>query len=324
MKNTYNHIIDEIVKSPEMKEFLKMQELSENKIVNLINGSDLELFRKLILYHILKENKNAQKLFDETKKAIEELESPETNGFFYLSYACYNSDASCYVESGIAPFPTFKDIVTRVEKDNEWESEFPCYAIVEKWTFNEDCCLYDNTYTYYLIGTKAVYFSRNNYEKEFQLWEPAFKGYLSSECLSLPIPFKPGDIVTVDCSPFAVAEHALILNIEPKHPEKTFVLFPNENRDWYRFGRLIHGSGSQPSIPLLSPLYRLKSYDGKMMFTRNKSDLFEAIKNYVKKNDINGKELVDYILNQPGCFTEYIRIEMLEEYINSVSKCGVN
>ena len=63
MKNTYNHIIDEIVKSPEMKEFLKMQELSENKIVNLINGSDLELFRKLILYHILNILKHVRKLW---------------------------------------------------------------------------------------------------------------------------------------------------------------------------------------------------------------------------------------------------------------------
>ena len=92
-----------------------------------------------------------------------------------------------------------------------------------------------------------------------------FRGYVDSISLHLPVPFKPGDIITLDVRPFAPVNKAVVTETDGNFDCcGTQILYPNENGKYSSFA-LKHGHGfGEKYFPLLSSLYRAEQFDSEL------------------------------------------------------------
>ena len=78
-------IIDLLFRSDEMREFLKTRKFSEDTLVDLVMGSDLDLESKENIFcSFLEENEKAKEYIDEIRNALKQLEESSTDIFFIL------------------------------------------------------------------------------------------------------------------------------------------------------------------------------------------------------------------------------------------------
>lgn len=110
--------------------------------------------------------------------------------------------------------------------------------------------------------------------------EGAFGG--DSVSLNLPVPYRPGDILKIDCSPYAFGPCYCILTEVGEDCCGIQCLYPGEDGEIER-GALKHGhyfSGAYSGPVYLSPLYRAKIYTGELpiecKFMKKLSDKIHA------------------------------------------------
>ncbi len=247
-------IIDACGFSDEMKEYLKVQELSDYKLTCIIAGSLLKLEEKMRLYKLIDDDDDyyfsARQFYDETEKAIAEL-NLKSGEILALHECWYDDDILDKKQEFSEPFTTFDAAMKYLKeliKDEEWDETTLCWTMLEKWIPNDDGTM-KNTYTYYLVNDEIMYFERED-----------FRGYVSSMSLNLPIPFQVGDIVTLNCIPFAPPKQAILLEVENTDCCGVQMLYRLENGLW-ETGALKHGHGWGSYYPLLSPLYRLEKLE---------------------------------------------------------------
>ena len=143
-------------------------------------------------------------------------------------------------------------LICMKDKDEEWDDETKAWSYIEKYVPTKNGKM-ENTYTYYLIKDKVVYFERGRYGDTFD-------GYVSSMSLNLPIPFEVGDIVVLNCLPFAPVKVALLTEVENGDCCGVQMLYNDTDGEW-KTGALKHGHGWGNYYPLLSPLYRLEKLE---------------------------------------------------------------
>ena len=163
-------------------------------------------------------------------------------------------------------------------------------SILEKCVTGNEHGKMDNTYTYYLIKDEVVYFtSDDNINNSFS----GFHGYVDSMNLSLPIPFKPGDIVILDSLPFVPIRLAILLEVNNRDCCGVQILYRHGDGLW-RTGALKHGAGWKDTWPMLSSLYRLSLYQNEL----NETDkVLLDIQDYILKKEHNGALLWERINN---------------------------
>ena len=86
-------------------------------------------------------------------------------------------------------------------------------------------------------------------------------GFVRGDSLNLPIPFGVGDIVTLNCAPFAPVKHALLIYVDNVDCCGVRMIHRDTDGMWYD-SALKHAHGWGHYTPMLSPLYRLSSYKG--------------------------------------------------------------
>ena len=145
-------------------------------------------------------------------------------------------------------------------KEEAWDSETECWTKLEKWGPGENGEM-EHLYTYYLIRDEIVFFEKLERDpREHWFWRTADFDYsFDSQNLNLPIPYQPGDIVEVNCLPFAPVKHVLLLEVGSDCCGVS-ALFRREDGKWDT-GALKHGHCWQSYRPMLSPLYRIKSHN---------------------------------------------------------------
>ena len=118
---------------------------------------------------------------------------------------------------------------------------------------------------YIYADHKLCYFSRqftpaerHDWAKK-QLWEICD----GSSNLNLSIPFRRGDIITVNCEPFAPLHHAVLLHIGPDCCGVQ-IAYVDENNELQTAALKHSHCFTDNYLSKLSPLYRLSLYDGEL------------------------------------------------------------
>ena len=290
--NVQDKIIDRCIQSEEMRNYLKKQELSVFTLTDIIAGSPLNLRKKLELYDLIGDNGYTNSFRQETEKALAELTLDEGD-VLCLEEWWYDNDILGEKASFTGPFTTLHAALGYIKEsftDEEWDDDEACWSILEKWVPGNEHGKMDNTYTYYLIKDEVVYFtSDDNINNSFS----GFHGYVDSMNLSLPIPFKPGDIVLLDSLPFVPIRLAILLEVNNSDCCGVQILYRHGDGLW-RTGALKHGAGWKDTWPMLSSLYRLSLYQNEL----NETDkVLLDIQDYILKKEHNGALLWERINN---------------------------
>ena len=275
-----------------MRNYLKKQELSVFTLTDIIAGSPLNLRKKLELYDLIGDNGYTNSFRQETEKALAELTLDEGD-VLCLEEWWYDNDILGEKASFTGPFTTLHAALGYIKEsftDEEWDDDEACWSILEKWVPGNEHGKMDNTYTYYLIKDEVVYFtSDDNINNSFS----GFHGYVDSMNLSLPIPFKPGDIVILDSLPFVPIRLAILLEVNNSDCCGVQILYRHGDGLW-RTGALKHGAGWKDTWPMLSSLYRLSLYQNEL----NETDkVLLDIQDYILKKEHNGALLWERINN---------------------------
>ena len=306
----YGGIIESCISSAEMKEYLLQNRIDADKISELILGAPIPLIQKQSLFKRLYEFKPFifSEYFCEFNLAVNALEA-KTGEFFMAEQQWYDFETKDKESEVIAPFATWDKAVRGIRKSieiDEWEQDDCVWGLIEKWSLqNGD---YDNPYTFYLINGEAVYFTRNVYDDEDLFWRAEFRGYVNSVELNLPMPFSAGDIVTLDCMPFAPIKHALLLYVDNVDCCGVRMLYRDIDGLW-KDAALKHGHGWGRYSPMLSPLCRLSSFDNTLpedekLLKKIQSELnYDAQKSHklsdmmlkTDSNGLNDEELIKLI-----------------------------
>lgn len=286
-KKTINKIIDVCVPSSKMRSYLKAKTWTDYELVELIFGSPIKLEDKLKCLFDIKDSEIALEAFGETYNALVELKNV-TKGEILIVCDCWydydyhdeNSDFYCPCMSYTQALYEIRELMEEVE----WDENTLCWTKVEKWIYDE-CDLMVHWYTYYFIGDEVVYFESHDPSSDHR----GFRGYVDSISLHLPVPFKPGDIITLDVRPFAPVNKAVIIEADGNFDCcGTQILYPNENGA-YNILALKHGHGfGENYYPILSPLYRAEIYKGEL---EEKQKILKDVSEFVKANDENGRAL---------------------------------
>ena len=290
--NVQDKIIDRCIQSEEMRNYLKKQELSVFTLTDIIAGSPLNLRKKLELYDLIGDNGYTNSFRQETEKALAELTLDEGD-VLCLEEWWYDNDILGEKASFTGPFTTLHAALGYIKEsftEEEWDDDEACWSILEKWVPGNEHGKMDNTYTYYLIKDEVVYFtSDDNINNSFS----GFHGYVDSMNLSLPIPFKPGDIVILDSLPFVPIRLAILLEVNNSDCCGVQILYRHGDGLW-RTGALKHGAGWKDTWPMLSSLYRLSLYQNEL----NETDkVLLDIQDYILKKEHNGALLWERINN---------------------------
>lgn len=290
--NVQDKIIDRCIQSEEMRNYLKKQELSVFTLTDIIAGSPQYLRKKLELYDLIGDNGYTNSFRQETEKALAELTLDEGD-VLCLEEWWYDNDILGEKASFTGPFTTLHAALGYIKEsftDEEWDDDEACWSILEKWVPGNEHGKMDNTYTYYLIKDEVVYFtSDDNINNSFS----GFHGYVDSMNLSLPIPFKPGDIVILDSLPFVPMRLAILLEVNNSDCCGVQILYRHGDGLW-RTGALKHGAGWKDTWPMLSSLYRLSLYQNGL----NETDkVLPDIQDYILKKEHNGALLWERINN---------------------------
>ena len=250
--NKHNKIIDSCGFSQKMREYLKSQNLNEFTLTQIVAGAPITLNQKLELYALL-ENEDAKTLYYETEQALSglTLKSGEIFSFEECWYDYEIIEEKKAFSSLFTSLSAALDFLREEIKEENWDETSECWTELKKWVPDNDGTM-DYTYTYYLIRDEIVYFESKKYPPHHQ-----YQGYLNSMDLDLPIPFKVGDIVTLNSLPFAPLRQAVLIEVDNSDCCGVQVLYKHDDGCWHT-GALKHGAGWHRNRPLLSSLYRLQ------------------------------------------------------------------
>ena len=248
-KEKYERILCRFMPSEQMREYLKTVELSEYEIDDLICGAPVSLETK------------SEFAFGESKTNIDrslyELNNVGKGELLYLTRAWYDFDVYGEKQSPEKPFANRESLVSYLRAEAEECEGYGEYSweIVEKWKLENG--EYRRLYTYWFIYDEVIFFSKEN--------EKGFKFSYGSRDLNLPVPYEPGDILVVDCTPFAPPVTATstekVNNFDCCGVQITYTdPYSGEQRTKSLKHGLIMDGVECPYIPMLSPLYRINAY----------------------------------------------------------------
>ena len=299
MPNTINRIISSCGFSEEMKSYLNDCNLSEYQIKEIILGAPIPLTQKRALLESMDTLNSIipseiSECILETDKALEALDLKDGE-LFTLTECWYDDDFLDENESSAEPFFSFQALSNYVSKmieeeteDLEEDEEYTCWTKATKWAANDDGTA-TPVFSYIFIGNEICYYVRMEENRRYS--------FLSSMDLNLSIPFKVGDIITLDCLPFAPVKHAVIIEttndwdccgVRILYRQKHEI----NGKDEWAAGALKHGHGWNSYYPLLSPLYRLSSFTGELL---PEERLMTEVHKFVRQDSENGDKLEEFV-----------------------------
>lgn len=281
-KSEWSEILEVFMPSDEMRAYLLNEEISKYKLAQLICGSPVSLYKKLewVTRLALKEpfgDKDSE-LFtcirQDISDALHELKVRDGE-LLYLKSNWFDYDLmDGNTDNGEAPYQNLYTAQCAIQQDlaeltcfdhdeKEFEEEISAedtgWYTIEKWIkYGDDEYLL--TYTYYLFRDEIIYFENETpalHDGEFELYN-----YWNSQDLNLPVPFKAGDVVVIDCTPFKPATLAKITDVgDNKDCCSLQALARCEDGSW-REGAVKHGHLFLHNMCYISPLYRIRKYEG--------------------------------------------------------------
>ena len=334
-KEEYDNIIDRVFRFAEMNSYYKKDEnrLGPNGLAELVIGSpDLNIYEK---YEIIKRiaktvdgdtGEEISNIARDFKEAIDALtlapgevlslrepwydteinEIKEDTGFLFTKFEKVMEEIG-YLETAYGFQMAMEDDDESETDDSEINVWSLCWPIIEKWVPGREGSMYETYAFWYVYETGICWFERyENPDSNENLSSHSETKY-SFECsqLNLAVPFRAGDIVRIDCMPFAPPINALILySGEDRDCCGVLALYyRKKNRRGegaYTNGAVKHCDMWMHLFPnvLVSPLYRLRKFTGKL---NEKNAVFEKIAAMIKGSNEKGDKVWE--LTKSGSFT---------------------
>ena len=264
-------IINKFVPSTQMQKYLLTQELSDEDVFNLIVGSPVDFSKKLEVIQ-----KGFKSIYPEMCKEYEQaynywIADLKNDEIISIEEVWYDLDVYEEQRAGLRLFssPTSAlNYIREICKEEQAPEQKYNYGWFEinKWKIDRDNA-YKNTYTYYAANDEIWFFSNKQTDRSSQ------QIFSNSTNLNLPIPFNKGDIIDIDCWPFAYKKRAIIIDdINNKDCCGVWIAYINEH------GKLddcaLKHSGMFEGLYgcRLSPLYKLK------LSQEGHEDIFDEIR----------------------------------------------
>ena len=300
--NRYEQIISACGFSEEMECYLIGCKLNDYNMLDIILGAPLPLTEKRKLLKLL--NTPDSKAFDDVSECIREFDDAfaalelKDGEIFTLSECWYDDDIFDENMSFAEPFLAFQAAAEYIKKMIEEETEniddideYVCWTEITKWIPVGEGKMKD-VYSYTFVGNEIHYFKRIG-----NLPRDSYREYKSSLDLNLPIPFKPGDIVTLNSLPFRPVKQAVLLEVDNRDCCGVQILYPRKNKITgdivWETGALKHGDGWEGYFPMLSSLYRLSKYEGELS---GEERILKDVQKLIYQNEETGRKLWKYIL----------------------------
>lgn len=283
-------ILREIFPSSEMASYLTNCTLRREAIRDAVAYAAIPLERKRDIFLRLASGKNRHYFHQQADlvyAAIREMQT-RPGEFFYLQSCCYSDeDRMSRKEEYLEPYLIWEHVLERIREYLGYfeadEKELVWFE-VEKWSPDGTGRL-KHEYDFMVLGTEACYF--NYYGGSYSEWDE-FSIYSD---LNLPVPFHAGDIVTVDCRPFAPVSHAVILEVGDNRDCCCLQALYRKSDGTWDTGAVKHGH-IVPSFWQISPLYRLASFHGQLT---EEEHLLEKVSRYVNGDEERGAALWNHI-----------------------------
>lgn len=266
-----------------------IENLCERKALEIITGAPIPIREKkerleqlISMVEDLEVMDDIKSCTDHISNALNELKDMESDRFI-MSQACWYDieDGSTldYIhrsgsESFLKPSSSFEelrqDILDEIEENTDMrdfganKSTWYEFVIWNKVKYPNGRIKYEEGhYCYIMIGPEVCYIEPSNHRLPGK-YDSDYWGFLSgSSNLNLPVPFKSGDIVTLDCSPFAEPCHMLILNAENNWDCCGLRGAFTDEGGKLHIDSVKHGHCfPMHYISRLSPLYRMSLYSG--------------------------------------------------------------
>lgn len=290
-------IFREIFPSQEMAEYLSTQQLSAEKIAEAVRGAPLSLIQKREIFCGLAEHSKEMLYADQGNEiggAIREL-GAKPGEIFYVKNYWLDPETWEADPDGVGPYLTVERALRGIreyEAFEEIDKDSLCWYAIEKWCPDGEGNLY-NPITYFAVGDEVCYFRKGR--AAAHIWEPS---YFESTHLNLPVPFRPGDIVEIDCRPFAPVTRAVILEVgENRDCCCLQVLFSCGKGRW-SVGAVKHGHVyPRYCRPALSPLYRIARYQGPLPKVKQ---VLLQVSRHLQGDEKRGRALGEFVIETGG------------------------
>ena len=300
MHDLYIKMIDKYIESRDMRDYLKsiVDELSKWQIIDLICGARADLMDKyesLLQISELEtdeEKKEEDSAFERAKKAkilLDELTLKQGEVFCNMEYM-YDGERAEDAICGAAPHFSVNSVMKYVseeyeELDEQEKKDATYWYILEKYAPDNDIEL-DWYYAYTVAPNGEIWFCddiKNHGDIYFD----------DSQNLNLPIPFEIGDIITIDCRPFAPVKQAVILEKGNNWGCCSVQCAWITEKGKIRTGALKHSTlFDDKSFIRVSPLYRAEVFDGELP---PEEQPLKKISDFVCRDEEKGRYLWKYM-----------------------------
>lgn len=277
-------LAERLFPSREMADYLAGRELSVSTLIETINGAPVPLREKLDIFRSLagQYGEPFATLANEVDEALQALVT-KPGEFFYVKNCWPDYEQRDVDVDGMEPYPDLDKALDGIQRFLEIEEcveDSVYWFLLEKWALNGEG-QYFRPYTYTVADGEVLFYNKEN------------EGYLfdQSTNLNLPIPFHPGDLVRLDCAPFAFRRaNSVILEVGGNCDCCCVqAMFREENGNWSA-GALKHSHAFPGNYrPLLSPLYRLSSIQREDLTEEEK--ILEEVSQFVSGSDKRGYAL---------------------------------
>ena len=279
-----NRIVEACFESEEMIEYYKEHELDDHNLCDLICGAPISLEKKAELMEPCKDNIYFTEMYEQTVAAMDELDLDDDEIFILSEYNYWDRIGYKMLKykNIFSSAETFEDYMQYiiVNRNNSDEVNDSWYEL-EKWYLDE-IGMGERLYTYQFLEGEPVYFTKHG--------KPGNGFFRNDLSPYISLPFEKGDIVTVDCYPFAPITNVIFLEdgFDKNGWNKCHarILYKKQDGSW------IDGLSLQslwsPNHPKLSSLYRLRRYDGEL---GEDEDFIRKVQSFVRANGKNGENL---------------------------------
>jgi hypothetical protein len=181
------------------------------------------------------------------------------------------------------PFTSFEaaknHMLTHAEEYDYSDEAGLVHGIIEKWFPSPDGGL-QNTLSWHISGDGIIWFFDINEEFDKKLADLAdsFSGYGLRELTGLPVPFKPGDIVTIDCRPTLPLNYGVISDIGDNRDCCAVQAVHIDENGKLKASALKH---DLHNLPMFTCMLRLQSFNGELP---EEFKPLKAVSEYIKCN----------------------------------------
>lgn len=266
----YEKYIEKFMPSREMQDYLKTEELSPQKLTELIYYAPCTLTDKLGALEELPEQtdcENKEELALYAGRCVRNIKDALTlldaEGIFSIEPGYYSDETkqtSIYFDTICATYDDVLDFVNQNTELTVLKPACPRWINVTKWLKDENG-KYKEVCDYVMVCGELWYC---NLDHSFYKDYAEHMDFYGLSDVNLPVPFQPGTLVEVDGFPYGPKMRMVLVEIGDNNDCCCLQGFAKNEEGRWSVGAVKHGMVGYRIFPQVSPLYTIHTYRGKL------------------------------------------------------------